>query len=133
MNNIAPTDMRQHWMLNESRLSTDDELAQEIEDYWDATEEISRDDKGQAGFIAPVGEAPCERWKTKWTAVQLSKEWHEGQRTNAQRTRIPTRVVSRDVASAAVATAQQRVWDCGCHVHQLHMRRNRNARQGLSQ
>ena len=43
-------------MLNQSRLSTAEEVAQEIEDYWDATEEFSRDDKGQGGFIAPVGE-----------------------------------------------------------------------------
>ena len=42
MNKIAPQDMRQHLMLSQSRLSTDEELAQEIEDYWDATEEISR-------------------------------------------------------------------------------------------
>ena len=42
-------------MLNQSRLSTPEEVAQEIEDYWDATEEFSRDDKNQAGFIAPVG------------------------------------------------------------------------------
>ena len=56
--------MRQHLMLNQSRLSTAEEVAQEIEDYWDATEEFSRDDKNQAGFIAPVGEGLCERWKT---------------------------------------------------------------------
>ena len=42
-------------MLNQSRLSTAEEVAQAIEDYWDATEEFSRDDKGQAAFIAPVG------------------------------------------------------------------------------
>ena len=46
--------MRQHLMLNQSRLSTVEEVAQEIEDHWDATEEFSRDDKNQAGFIAPV-------------------------------------------------------------------------------
>ena len=47
--------MRLHLMLNQSRLSTAEEVAQEIEDYWDATQEFSRDDNGQAGFIAPVG------------------------------------------------------------------------------
>ena len=47
--------MRQHLMLNQSHLSTAEEVAQEIEDYWDATDEFSRDDKNQAGFIAPVG------------------------------------------------------------------------------
>ena len=46
MNKTAPQDMRQHLMLNQSRLSTAEEVAQEIEDYWDATEEFSRDDKG---------------------------------------------------------------------------------------
>ena len=55
MNKITPQDMRQRLMLNQSRLSTAEEVAQEIEDCWDATEEFSRDDKGQAGLIAPVG------------------------------------------------------------------------------
>ena len=55
MNKIAPQDMRQHLMLNQSRLCTAEGVAQEIEDDCDATEEFSRDDKGQAGFIAPVG------------------------------------------------------------------------------
>ena len=55
MNKIAPQDMRQHLMLNQSRLSTAKEVAQEIEDYWDATEEFSLDEKGQARFVAPVG------------------------------------------------------------------------------
>ena len=44
-------------MLNQSLLSTAEEVAQEIEDYWDAAEEFSRDDKNQAGFIAPFGKA----------------------------------------------------------------------------
>ena len=55
MNKFAPQDMRQHLMLSQSRLSTAGEVSQEIEDYWDATEEFSRDDKNQAGIIAPVG------------------------------------------------------------------------------
>ena len=45
MKKIAPQDMRQHLMLSQSRLSTAEEVAQKIEDYWDATEEFSRDDK----------------------------------------------------------------------------------------
>ena len=57
MNKIAPQDMRQHLMLNQARLNTIEEVAQDIEDYWDAAEEFSRDEKGQAGFIAPVGKA----------------------------------------------------------------------------
>ena len=64
MNQIAPQDMRQHLMLNQSRLSTAEEVAQEIEDYWDATEECSLDDKNQAGFIAAVGEGPAKGGKT---------------------------------------------------------------------
>ena len=34
MNKIAPQDMRQHLILNQSRFSTAEEVAQEIEDYW---------------------------------------------------------------------------------------------------
>ena len=83
--------MRQHVMLNRSRLSTAEEVAQEIEDYWDATEEFSRDDKGQAGFIAPVGEGLVKGGKPDGVPYNFWKEWHEGQRTHAQRTRIPTR------------------------------------------
>ena len=52
INKIAPQNMRQHLMLKQSRLSTAEEVALEIEDYWDATEEFSRDDK------------PWDRWKT---------------------------------------------------------------------
>ena len=32
-------------------------LPRKLKDCWDATEELSRDDKNQAGFIAPVGKA----------------------------------------------------------------------------
>ena len=56
--------MRQHLMLNQSRLSTAEEVAREIEDYWDATEEFSRYGKKQAGFIAPVGKGPVKGGKT---------------------------------------------------------------------
>ena len=49
--------------LNQSRLSTAEGVAQEIEDYCDATEEFSRDDKSQAGFIAPVGQGPVKGGK----------------------------------------------------------------------
>ena len=55
MNKITLHDMRQHLMFKQSRLSTAEEVAQEIEDYGNATEEFSRGDKNQAGFIAPVG------------------------------------------------------------------------------
>ena len=40
MNKIAPQDMRQQLMLNQSRLSTAEEVSQTIEDYWDETEEF---------------------------------------------------------------------------------------------
>ena len=63
MNKFAPQDMRQHLMLNQSRLSTAEEFAQEIEDYWDATEEFSRDDKSQAGFIGPGGKGSAKGGK----------------------------------------------------------------------
>ena len=55
MNKIAPQDMRQHLMLNQARLIIAEDVAQEIEEYWDAIEELSRDVKNQAGFVAPVG------------------------------------------------------------------------------
>ena len=87
MNKIAPQDMRQHLMLNQSRLSTASEFAQEIEDYWDATEEFSLDDKNQAGFIAPVGEGVAKGGECHTTlervAARRAKE-------NAQMTRIST-------------------------------------------
>ena len=63
MNKIAPQDVRQHLILNQSRWSTAAEAAQEVEDYWDATEEFSRDDKGEAGFIAPVGKGHVSQEK----------------------------------------------------------------------
>ena len=65
--------MRQHVMLNQSRLSTVEEVAPEIEDYWCGTEEFSRDDKNQAGFIAPVGKGPATGGKTQLNAIQIWK------------------------------------------------------------
>ena len=73
MNKIAPQDMRQHLMLNQSRLSTAEEVAQEIEDYWDATEEFSRDDKNQAGFVAPVGKGPAKGGKLNGVPYNFGK------------------------------------------------------------
>ena len=73
MNKIAPQDMRQHLMLNQCRLSTAEELAQEVEDYWDATEEFSRDDKNQAGFIAPVGKGPTKCGKLNGVPYNFGK------------------------------------------------------------
>ena len=43
--------------------TTAEEVTQEIEDYWCGTEEFSRDDKNQAGFIAPVGKGPAKGGK----------------------------------------------------------------------
>ena len=73
MNKIAPPDMRQHLMLNQSRLSTADEVAQEIEDYFDATEEFSRDDKGEAGLVVPVGKGPSTGGKPNGVQHNLGK------------------------------------------------------------
>ena len=73
MNRTAPQEMRQHLMLNQSRLSTREEVAQEIEDYWDATEEFSRDDRGQAGFIAPVGKGPAKGGKPNGVPYNFGK------------------------------------------------------------
>ena len=63
MNKIASQDMRQHLMLNQAHLDTAEDVAEEIEDYWDATEALSRDEKGQAGLIAPVGKGPEKQEK----------------------------------------------------------------------
>ena len=57
MNKITLHDMRQHLMFKQSRLSTAEEIAQEIEDYGDATEEFSRDDKNQAGLLLQLVKA----------------------------------------------------------------------------
>ena len=73
MNKIAPQDMRQHLILNQSRLSTAEEVALEIEDYWDATEEFSRDDKCQAGFIAPVGKGRAKSGKLDGVPYNFGK------------------------------------------------------------
>ena len=81
--------MRQHLMLNQSRLSTAEEVAQDIEDYWDATEEFSRDDKSQAGFIGPVGKGSAKGGQLMGCPTTLERvvaRWK-----NAQRTRISTR------------------------------------------
>ena len=64
MNKIAPQDMRQHLMLNQSRLSTAEEVAQEIEDYLDATEEFSRD---------PVGKGPVKGGKPNGVPYNYGK------------------------------------------------------------
>ena len=93
MNKIAPQDMRQHlMMLDQSRLSTAEEVALEIEDNWDATEEFSRDDNNQAGLIAPVGKGPAKGGKLNGVPYNIGKgSGTKGKRKNAQRTRISTR------------------------------------------
>ena len=73
MSNIAPQDMQQHLMLNQSRLSTAEEVAQGIEDYSDASEEFSRDDKNQAGFIAPVGKGHVKGGKPNGVPYNFGK------------------------------------------------------------
>ena len=73
INKIAPQDMRQHLMLNQSRLCTAKEVAQDIEDYWDAAAEFSRDDKNQAGFFAPVGKGPAKGGKPSGVPYNFGK------------------------------------------------------------
>ena len=78
--------MRLHLMLNQSRPSTAEEVVQEIEDCWDATEEFSRDDDGQAGFIAPVFKGPVKGGRPNGVPYNFGKgsgtegkgEMHEG-------------------------------------------------------
>ena len=77
-------------MLNQSRFSTAEEVAQEIEDYWDATEEFSRDDKDQAGFIAPVGKGPVKSGKHGGKSKGNRKQCTKGSDSNQG-------VLSRDV------------------------------------
>ena len=73
MNKIAPQDMRQHLKLNQSRLSTAEEVVQEIEDCWNATKDFSRDDKNQAGFIAPVGKGRVKGGKLDGVPYNFGK------------------------------------------------------------
>ena len=77
-NKIAPQDMRQNLMLNQSRLSTAEEVAQEIEDYWDATKKFSRDDKGQAGFIGPAGKGRAKGRKPNGVPYNFGKSGTKG-------------------------------------------------------
>ena len=60
-------------MLNQSRLSTAEEVAQEFDEYWDATEEFSRDEKGPAGSIAPVGEGAAKGGKPDGVPYNFGK------------------------------------------------------------
>ena len=79
MNKIAQLDMQQHLMLNQPRLSTADEVAQEIEGYLDATSDFLRDDKNQAGFIGPVGKGSVKGGKPGGVPTQLWKgQWQKG-------------------------------------------------------
>jgi len=79
LNKIAPTDMRQHLMLNQGRLDTAESIAHEIEDYCDALEEFSKDaSNGQPGFVAPVGKGQ-EKGKGKGKAGEKGKgKLHKG-------------------------------------------------------
>ena len=96
MNKIAPQDMRQHLMLNQARLNAAEDVAQEIEDYRDATEKFSRDEKGQAGFMAPVGK--CAEKQEKGGKVEKART--KVRCTNDSDTN-PS-VVSRDVLEDTV-------------------------------
>ena len=48
-------------------------MLQEIEDYWDATEEFSRDDKNQPGFIAPGGKGHVKGGKPNGVPYNFGK------------------------------------------------------------
>ena len=59
-------------------MRTAEEVAPEIEDYWDATEELSRDDTGQAGFIAPVGKGLVKGGKPNGVSYNFGKSDTKG-------------------------------------------------------
>ena len=75
---IASQDMRQHLMLSQSHLSTAEEVAQETEDYWDATKEFWRVDKGHAGFIAPVGKGHVKDGRPNGVPYNFGKSGTKG-------------------------------------------------------
>ena len=54
-------------------MSTAEEVAEEIEDYWDPTEEFSGGDKGQAGFIAPLGKDAVKNGKPRGVPYNFGK------------------------------------------------------------
>ena len=83
---MAPQDLRQHLMLNQSRLCTAEEVAQEIGDNRDGAEDFSSDDTKQAGFIAPVRQDLVKGGKPHRSAVQLwTGQWHVGLRFQPER------------------------------------------------
>ena len=109
MNKIAPQDMRQHLMLDQSRLSTAEEVAQEIEDYWDATEEFSRDDKNQAGFIAPVGKGPVKGGKPNGVPCNFGKgsgTKGKGQIHKGSSDFNPSVVINESLVDAAIGVGE---------------------------
>ena len=77
MNQIAPQDMRQHLMLNQSRLST--------------AEEFSGNDKGQAVFITPVAKGPAKGGKPDGVPHNFGKSGSKGKGKMHKRTLISTR------------------------------------------
>ena len=84
--------MRRHLMLNQSHLSTAEEVAQEIEDDWNATEEFSRDDKNQAGFNAPACKGLVKGGKPNGVPYNFGKgSGTKGKGKMHKRTRISTR------------------------------------------
>ena len=44
-----------------------------LKGYWNAIEEYSRDDNGQAGFMSPVGKGPGKGGKSKWVWYNIGK------------------------------------------------------------
>ena len=62
-------------MLNQTRLNIAEDVAQEIEDYLDATEEFSRDEEGQAGFFAPAEEPLRDKRREENNVAQGTRAW----------------------------------------------------------
>ena len=56
LNKMAPLDLRQHLMLNQLRLDTADAISDEVQDCYEAVEEVNKDAKGTPEFVAPVRE-----------------------------------------------------------------------------
>ena len=54
MSKIAPNDVRQHLILNQSKMLTAMEMGNEIEDYCDAMEEYNKGDMESSGFVGAI-------------------------------------------------------------------------------
>ena len=126
MKKIAPQDMRQHLMLNQSRLSTAEEVAQEIEDYWDATEEFSRDDKNLAESIAPVGKGLVRGGKPNGVSYNFGKgSGTKGLRNCSKDSDVnPSVVNSESLVDTAIGVGESGTKRAQCWFKQEYMKSN---------